>query len=55
MGCCMGYPLSILDFSNVNMADAHVTATRRSKVPTRSVPTGYTVIGVACENVPLDG
>ena len=28
------YPLSVLDFSNVNMADAHVTAIWRSKVPT---------------------
>jgi len=37
------YPLSVLDFSNVNMAHAHVTATWR-KVSTRSVPTGYTVI-----------
>jgi len=28
----------VLDFSNVKMADAHVTATRRSKVLTRSIP-----------------
>jgi len=43
------YLLSILDFSNVNMADAYVTATRRSKVLTRSVPTDYTVLKPSAE------
>ena len=35
------YPLLVLDFLNVIMMDAHVTAMQKSKVPTRSVPTGY--------------
>ena len=38
------YPLLVLDFSNVNMADAHVICNMEIKGADRSVPISYIVL-----------